>query len=182
MCHGVRNEAALSCRAHSWDKPPAEVLQGVLWHIGLGGISTGELLWCTPSFAATPSCRQVKVLSCFAVQLCSMEQVAPAEVPSSSRLKQVLTDICLMCSSKSDAMGSSLTGSATKSLKSMSETDKYFLARVLAGSSKVEGKMDRNGLIDSFNLRCRMSSRKARLERGLDKNSQAMFGGSSYLK
>lgn len=84
----------------------------------------------------------------FATQFCSTEQVAPAEVPSSSKLKQVLMDICPTCSSKSDAMGSSLTGGAAKSLESMSETDEYFLVRMLAGSGRIEGKMDCNGLID----------------------------------
>lgn len=86
------------------------------------------------------------MLSCFATQFCSTEQVA--EVPSNSKLKQVLTDICSTCSSKSVAMGSSLTGGTTKSLENMSETDKHFLARMLAGSGRIEGKMDCNGLID----------------------------------
>lgn len=54
-----------------------------------------------------------------------------------------------------------------KSLKSMPQTDKHFLARMLAESGRVQGKMDRNGFINSFNLWCGMSSRKARLGEGL---------------
>lgn len=95
MRRGVRSKAALKCLAQSGYKSPAELCYSIL---ALEASPQVNSSGAPHLFQPTSSCNQVKAPSRLAVQLCSTEQVAPAEVPIQLQTQTVLIDICLMCS------------------------------------------------------------------------------------